>query len=110
MRWTETEVVAEVTEITLRRLRLWVRNGWVIPAAGDEGPRFDALDIARIRLVCQLKDEMNVNDDAVPVVLSLLDQVYGMRRELKTLAQAIDQQPDTVRDQVREAYRRLAGG
>ena len=62
--------------------------------------------MARVRLLCELKDEMKVNDEAMPVVLSLLDQLYGLRREMKALAQAIDRQPEGVRRKVREAYRR----
>ncbi len=107
--WTETQVVAEVDRITLRRLRLWVRNGWVVPATSTSGPRFDDLDVERVRLVCELKEEMNLNDDAVPVVLSLLDQLYGMRREFKALTQALDEQPQKVRQTVRETYQRLLG-
>lgn len=107
MKHSEQEVVAKVESVTLRRLRLWVRRGWVAPAGGDGGPHFDELDVARIRLLCELKDEMMVNDEAMPVVLSLLDQLYGVRREMKALAQAIDRQPEGVRHKVREAYRRL---
>ena len=106
MRHNEKEVVAQVEAVTLRRLRLWVRRGWVAPAGGDGGPHYDELDVARVRLLCELKDEMKVNDEAMPVVLSLLDQLYGLRREMKALAQAIDGQPAAVRRKVRDAYRR----
>lgn len=109
MRLTETEVVAEVETVTLHRLRLWVRQGWVLPTAGKGGPFYDETDLARIRLVCQLTGEMNLNDDAVPVVLSLMDQLYGMRREFKALAQAVAEQPTEVRVRLRERHRRLLG-
>lgn len=109
MRWSESQVIAELTPLTRRRLRLWVRQGWIIPArsSGSGGPYFDERDVARLRLVCQLKDEMNLNDDALPVVLSLLDQLYGVRRELRALTQAVERQPDPVRSQVRHACRML---
>ena len=105
MKWSEADVVAQIEQITLRRLRLWVRRGWIAPAREEDDKRFDDLDLARIRLVCELKDDLNLNDDAVPVVLSLLDQLHGIRREFKALAQAVDQQPDAVRKTVRTAYR-----
>ena len=41
----------------------------------------------------------------MPVVLSLLDQVYGLRRELKALARAVDRQPEAVRQELMSAYR-----
>lgn len=103
----ERDVVAQVTRIELRELRVWVRRGWVKPAAGRDGPFFDDLDVARIRLVCDLRKDMSLPTDAIPVVLSLLDQVHGLRRELRGLAEAIDAQPDTTRQAIIEAYRTI---
>lgn len=106
MRLTEAQVVAEVTQVTLTRLRVWVGDGWVLPSRREGGdPEFDAIDIARLRLVCHLKDELNLNDEAIPVVLSLLDQVHGLRREMKALAGALDRQPEHVRSELISAYR-----
>lgn len=110
MKRSETQVVAEIEEITLRRLRLWVRNGWILPDQGPEEPVYDELDVARVRLVCELKDKMNLNDDALPVALSLLDQLYGMRRDFKALASAVEEQPPEVREEVLAAWRRLLEG
>lgn len=106
MRLSENDVVDRVERVTVRRLRLWVRKGWVAPAAGSVGPAFDALDVARVQLLCELKDDFGLTDDAVPLVLSLMDQLYGARRELKHLAEAVDAQPQAVRQAVRDAYRR----
>ena len=97
MKMTEHEVVDAIGPLTHRRLRLWIRHGWVAPAAGADGLRFDDVDIARVRLVCQLKDELRLSEDAVAMVLSLMDQVYGLRRELRTLAAAVERQPKNVR-------------
>ena len=108
MRLTEHDVVDAVEEVTLRRLRQWVRNGWITPAASD-GRRFDDIDLARIRLVCQLKDELRLNEDAVTVVLSLMDQVYGLRCELRALGAAIERQPSRVRREIVGAARKRAG-
>ena len=108
MKRTETEIVAEIEELTLRRLRLWVRRGWVVPQMREEGPVFDELDAARVRLVCQLKSEMNINDDAVPVVLSLIDQLHGVRSQMRALAAAVDRQPGEIQRMIAEAMR--AGG
>ena len=105
MRLTEHEVVATVQTITLVQLRLWVDEGWLAPVRGDAGPSFDHVDIARIRLVCQLRDEMNLNEDSIPVVLSLMDQLYSVRRELRSLARAVDSQPTDIRDRIRAEYR-----
>lgn len=101
----ERDVVAQVTRIELRELRSWVRKGWIRPATGESGPVFDDLDVARIRLVCDLHKDMSLPSDAIPVILSLLDQVHGLRRELRGLAEAVDAQPDATRRAIVEAYR-----
>ena len=94
---SERDVVARVARVELRELRLWVRKGWVRPAGSERGPVFDDLDVARVRLVCDLRKEMSLPSDSVPVVLSLLDQIHGLRRELRGLAEAIDAQPAETR-------------
>ena len=110
MRLNERQVVASVRRLRLRELRLWVNEGWIRPAAGENGPVFDEIDVARIRLVCDLRQDMSLPPEAVPVVLSLLDQVHGLRRELRDLARAVDQQPEAARRGVIDAYRALTAG
>lgn len=93
----EHAVVADVTRLTLRELRIWVREGWVRPATGATGPVFDEVDVARIRLLCDLRKEMSLPNEALPVVLSLIDRLNQTRRALHALGQACDDQPEEVR-------------
>jgi chaperone modulatory protein CbpM len=44
--------------------------------------------VARARLIVELRDTAEVNDAAMPVVLSLLDQLYDLRRQLRRLHRA----------------------
>lgn len=106
----ERDVVARVRRVHLRELRLWVREGWVRPSEGESGPVFDELDVARIRLVCDLSKDMSLPTDAIPVILSLLDQVHGLRRELRELAEAVDEQPEETRRRIVEACKARAAG
>lgn len=99
----ERDVVATVHRVELQELRVWVEEGWIKPAMGQAGPVFDDLDVARIRLVCDLRSEMSLPEEAVPVVLSLLDQVHGLRRELRRLAEAVEAQPDDIRQAIAHA-------
>jgi len=108
MTFDETEIVQRAEKVTLRRLRLWLRRGWVVPQESAAGPRFDGADLARLRLICELKDEMNLGDDAVAVVLSLIDQLHSVRHEFRVLGRAIEAQPEEVRRAVHDAYRRLS--
>lgn len=111
MSMDERSVVAEVRRVTLRELRLWVREGWVQPAQGEQGPVFDEVDVARVRLLCDLRKEMALPSDALPVVLTLIDRLHETRRDLKQLVDALERQPEEVRQSVAEHVRtRRRGG
>lgn len=107
MIFSEAEVVTVVEMISVQELRGWVQAGWIAPAIGQSGPVFDELDVARVRLVCELRGDLEVPEEAVPLVLSLLDQVHGLRREMQSLAKAVDAQPENVRAAVQATYRSL---
>ena len=106
MSMDERSVVAEVRRVTLRELRLWVREGWVQPAQGELGPVFDEVDVARVRLLCDLRKEMALPSDALPVVLALIDRLHATRRDLRHLLDALDEQPQQVRQSVAEHVRK----
>jgi chaperone modulatory protein CbpM len=110
-RLREAQVVELVGRLSVTELRLWCEAGWVAPAQpgspGEAGAVFDEVDVARVRLVCELRDDLGLDEGAIPVVLSLVDQLYGLRRELRALARAVEQQPDEVAAPVRAAYRAM---
>jgi chaperone modulatory protein CbpM len=108
-RLAETQVV-RTAGVTTAELRVWCDSGWVTPAHGENGGQvFDEIDVARVCLVRELRHDLGLDDEAIPVILSLLDQLYGVRRELRTLARAVEQQEGDVAARVRAAYRALAG-
>ena len=96
----EDQVLLRISELSVTRLRGWVERGWVTPARGNEGDEYNEIDIARIDLIRQLRDELSVEPDTVPVLLSMIDQVYSLRRELRVVMRAIENQPEAVRSQI----------
>lgn len=56
-----------------------LRARWVSPACPEEG-LLDEQDLARLRLIAALREDFGVNEEAVPVILHLLDQLYALRR------------------------------
>ena len=96
----EKDVLARIEGLTVTRLRICIEEAWVRPARDTAGHVFDDLDLARLRLICELTTDMAVNDDAVPIILSLIDQVHGFRRQLRVLEQAISAQDDAVKADV----------
>ncbi|MCB1341862.1 MAG: MerR family transcriptional regulator [Pseudooceanicola sp.] len=107
MSYDEQAVVMRIRRLTVRDLRDWVEAGWVLPAQGSAGPVYDDLDVARLELICELRKDLSMPVDAMPVVLSLLDRLHATRRQLRTLSLAVDRQPDTLRQAVLTACRSM---
>lgn len=66
-------------------LQRWIAEGYVRSEAVEGVLGFEEIDAERVRLILNLRDVMEVNEAALPVVLSLLDQVYALRRRLREL-------------------------
>ncbi|MGE0237181.1 MAG: chaperone modulator CbpM [Parvibaculaceae bacterium] len=64
-------------------LRTWVAAGWISIEESDIGQPLSEADEARCHLICDLKQDMGVNDDGIDVILNLLDQIHGLRRALR---------------------------
>lgn len=103
----EPYVLAQIEGLTLTRLRVCIEQEWVRPARGDHGHAFDALDVARLRLIAELTEDLQVTDDAVPIILSLVDQVNTLKRRLRLLDAAVAGQDDAVRTAIAERVRAL---
>ena len=88
MVWTLQQVVAEM-EVSEHEVSWWIEQNWVLPVEEEGEVLFDEVDRARIQLIVELRRDLEVNDEAIPVVLRLLDQVYGLRRTLDELRQGI---------------------
>ncbi|HET6521474.1 MAG TPA: MerR family transcriptional regulator [Geminicoccaceae bacterium] len=105
---TEDELLRLVAGLRRRELRAWVESGWVRPTrgAGGEGVAYTEIDCARVRLIHELRRDLQVDDELLPLVLSLTDQIYGLRRELRRLAAAVQAEPEPVRRGIVERARR----
>jgi chaperone modulatory protein CbpM len=110
MVFSEQELIVEVRDLELPRLHKWIRLGWVRPERHEGAARFHDVDLARVRMLNELEHALGFDDETVPLVLSLLDQIHGLRCELRNLARAIDEQPEPVRTRIRATYARLAEG
>ena len=95
---TLSEVILAVERTDRVELSRWVEIGWVAPEPREtEEPVFSDVDVARVCLICDLVHDMAVEEETVPLVLSLLDQVYSLRRQLHALTTAVQRQPEDVR-------------
>lgn len=81
-------------------LAAWVQAGWLIPRRERETDEFSDADLARARLIRDLQHDMGVNEEAIPIVLDLIDQVHGLRQMLREVATAVSAQPDDTRRRI----------
>jgi chaperone modulatory protein CbpM len=104
------EVATLFPDIAAPIIHDWIARGWVhVEGASPDEWVFAEIDIARIRLIRELRIDLDVDEGALPLVLSLLDQVYGLRRTLKTMARVLEDQPAEVRAAVLAAIADPAG-
>ena len=100
---TFDDIVDMIDPLHSSDLSLWITHGWVRPQDTDGYLSFSQTDMARVRLIAECHYDLQIDVDAMPLVLSLLDQVYGLRRELSYLANAVDAQPAEIRSEILQA-------
>ncbi len=78
-------------------LDLWIEDGWLKPCGDRTAPVFTEIDVARARLIAELRDALGMNEEAIPVVLDLIDQIHGLRRLVRGLleqSRPVDSRPN----------------
>ena len=85
----------------------FIARGWVKPQRDKKDFIFEEIDIARIRLVYELRTDMDLPADSMDIVLSLMDQLYETRTRLNLISKALDQQSDDIRKDVMECMKQL---
>ena len=79
--------------IEIDELDRWLTAGWLIPPREDaKEADYSDIDLARAHLIRDLR-ELGVNDEAVPIVLNLVDQLHGLRRALREVLGQMPREP-----------------
>jgi chaperone modulatory protein CbpM len=77
-----------VPDLTEAELTHFLDAAWIRPERRDHEPVFSDLDLARIRLILDLRTTLEVEERTLPLVLNLVDQLYTTRRHLRRLLEA----------------------
>ena len=75
----ETQEFISRSHLDAATLNVWIDEQWLIPLASGSAPQFSDADLARVRLIRDLKLDLGVNDEGIAIVLHLLDQLHGLR-------------------------------
>ena len=97
------ELLDRFVGIDRRELTRWVENRWVLPERRGKTWIFHEIDVARVELILEVRREFAIDDEALSLVLGLLDQVYDLRRQLGRLCDALAIQPPEIQAAVRRA-------
>lgn len=98
-------VSALFSDLPVIELTMWIERGWVLPESADAGWVFHEIDVARVRLIHDLRRDMDVGEETMSLVLSLLDQVYELRGRLRSVLHAVETQPEPVRQAILAAMK-----
>ena len=63
-------------------LEVWIEEEWLVPGGEANELIFSEADLARVKLIRDLKQDMGVNDDGVGIILNLLDQIHSLRKAM----------------------------
>jgi chaperone modulatory protein CbpM len=95
-------LLRQVRGLEAGELEQWIEARWILPERAADGYVFHEIDVARVHLIVELRHELMIDAEAMPVILNLLDQVYGLRARLKSLAAAIETLPVETQALIRE--------
>ena len=99
---TEDDLIATVPHLTRTRLIAFVEAEVIVPVRSERGALYRQIDRARAELACDLADAFDLHEDALGMVLSLLDQLHGVRGELRAVLTALEAEPPEVRRRIGE--------
>lgn len=94
------ELLAGNAPLRREDLVAWVEEQLVVPEGTAEAPRFSEEAWVRVRLLCTLRYELDIDAEVLPVVVSLLDQLHDTQRRLRALAGAVAAQDQAVREAI----------
>ena len=105
------ETLCRSVGVEIAELERWVELSWVVPEGRPGQYWFREIDVARARLILELRHELGVDEQTLPVVLSLLDQLYRTRRQMMVLRDVVEQTlPDDLKRHLLDELRRQASG
>ena len=99
-------LIAQFPDLDAGELSQWIDQRWVQPERHDDDRWiFFEIDVARVHLIYDLRRRLDTPEETMPLVLSLLDQVYALRRRLAGISSALEALPPELRDAVLAAIK-----
>ncbi len=98
--FTPTQAIHAIPALSEARLAGFLAAELILPVASAQGPVFRPVDLARLELLCDLADHLDLEGDALGVVIALIDQLHTARLRLHAMARAMEAEPQDLRQRV----------
>jgi chaperone modulatory protein CbpM len=95
--------------LTTVHVERWVARGLLRPSGDADSWTFETIDVARTRLLTELTGDLGLDDEAVGMVIDLVDQVHTLRGQLDMIGRAIAEQPAATREAIAQALAKRSG-
>lgn len=105
--YTLTETLSVIEDLNREQLDRYIRAGVVVPVQSETGPLFRELDLARLHLVVDLTEGYHLDEDALGLVMSLVDQLHGLRGDMRAMLDAVAREPTETRLRLKAAIREV---
>jgi chaperone modulatory protein CbpM len=96
------EVILIIPEVNREDLDRWINNALIEAQQDADSIMLTDTQFARVRLICTLRYDMDVEEEVLPIVLDLLDQLHESRQRLHNLSQAVLAQNEDVTSSILE--------
>lgn len=104
--FSESETLAAIPRLSRLRLTAFVEAEIVSPLRGETGLVFRDIDLARMELLCDLSEHFSLDDDALGVVMAIIDELHATHRDLRVILDAVGAESAETRARIGAALAR----
>lgn len=110
---SEEEILDAIPGLTRARLVTFIETEMVMPLRrehqGTPVHLFRQVDCARVQLMCELADDLELDEEAIGVVIALIDQLHAARQDLLAITRAVQVESPDVRARIGAAVLESGG-
>lgn len=99
-RYSEDDVVASVTRLTRSQLVTFIECDFVRPEREAGAYVFRRIDLARLELLCDLSQDLDLDEIGLGIVISLIDQLHAARQDIAAMSRAIGALPADLQERI----------
>jgi chaperone modulatory protein CbpM len=89
-------IAAAEMGVATEQVAVWVERRWLRPVRDGDELAFDETDVARLRMIVEFRRDLAIDDEAMPVVLDLIDRLHAARAQLRRTLLAIAELPESA--------------